>query len=93
MARLVEALRELGLNARVVPSGRWVELEGGRCRAHVAAAPRDAGFYAWCDDPKERTVEHHADPVAAIRAGLRRAALETADSGRTTVERPGPAAR
>ena len=74
MTRLVEALRTLGLEGRVGISGRWVELKGERCRVYVAAAPRNAEFYAWCDDPKERTVEHYSDPIAAIEAGLRRAA-------------------
>ncbi len=72
MTRLVEALHSLGLDARVGPSGRWVEIQGERGRIYVAAAPRETEFYTWCDDPAERTVEHYPDPVEAIRAGLRR---------------------
>ena len=74
MTRLVEALRALGMNARVGPSGRWIELEGERCRVYVVSALLEAEFYTWCDDPEARTVEHYADPVEAIQAGLRRAA-------------------
>ena len=79
MTRLAEALRRLGLDGRVGPSGRWVELEGERCRVYVAASPRNSEFYTWCDDPEERAVEHYQDPVEAIEAGLRRAAERSGD--------------
>lgn len=84
MARLVEALRALGLSGRISPSGRLVTLDGERCRVYVAESRRGDGYYAWCDDPAERTVEHHPEPVAAIRAGLRRAARRETDRERRT---------
>ena len=74
MARLVDALRALGLRGRLSPSGRLVTLDGERGRVYVAEAPRGGGYYVWCDDPAERVVEHHPDPASAILAGLRRAA-------------------
>ena len=74
MTRLAEALGALGVRAHVAPSGRWVEFEGGRCRAYVTAAPSDGAFYVWCGDPAERVVERYTDPIEAIAAGLRRAA-------------------
>jgi len=73
MTRLVEALRALGLPGEVALSGRWLTLDGARCRVYVAEAPRGHGFFTWCDDPAERAVEYHPDPTAAILAGLRRA--------------------
>lgn len=78
MARLLAALRGLGLSGRVDPSGRWLTLAGEGCRVFVAEAPRSGGFYTWCDDPDERVVEHYPDPTAAILAGLRRAARQPA---------------
>ena len=81
MARLVDALRALGLRGRLSPSGRLVTLDGERCRVYVAEAPRGGGYYAWCDDPAERVVEHHPDPAAAILAGLRRAAHPKGEQG------------
>jgi hypothetical protein len=82
MTRLVEALRDLELTGQVTLSGRWVTLDGERCRVYVAEAPRGDGFYTWCDDPADRAVEHHPDPTAAIRAGLRRAARPDPDDRR-----------
>ena len=81
MARLVEALRALGLHGRLSPSGRLVTLDGERCRVYVAEAPRGGGYYAWCDDPADPVVEHYPDPASAIRAGLRRAANRPGDGG------------
>lgn len=76
MTRLVEALRALGLNGRMSPSGRMVTLDGERCRVYVTEAPRSGGYYTWCDDPAERVVRHYLDPAAAILAGLRRATYQ-----------------
>ena len=81
MARLVDALRALGLHGRLSPSGRLVTLDGERCRVYVAEAPRGGGYYTWCDDPAERVVEHYPDPATAIQAGLRRAAHPKAKRG------------
>lgn len=75
MARLVEALKALGLTGQISLSGRWVTLDGERCRVHVFEGPRGRGYYSWCDDPTERVVEHFDDPTAAILAGLRRATV------------------
>lgn len=74
MTRLTEALQALGLDGEITLSGRWLKLRGGRCSVYVAEAAWDAGYYTWCDDRKERTVEHYLDPTEAIRAGLKRAA-------------------
>lgn len=74
MARLLDALRRLGLSGRVDASGRWLTLDGEGCRVFVAEARRGGAYYTWCDDPNERVVEHYPDPTAAILAGLRRAA-------------------
>jgi len=81
MARLVDALQRLGLSGRVARSGRWVELEGERGRIYVVAARGDDAFYTWCSDPAEQIVEQHADPVEAIRSGLRRAARAAGERG------------
>jgi hypothetical protein len=78
MTRLLDALRRLGLSGRVEPSGRWLTLDGERCRVYVAESRRGGGYYTWCDDPADRVVEHYPDPGAAIRAGLRRAAQRPA---------------
>lgn len=74
MTRLVKALRTLGLDGRIGRSGRWVTLNGERCRVYVVEAPGSRGYLSWCDDPAERTVEHDFDPITAILSGLRRAA-------------------
>ena len=34
---------------------------------------REIRLFAWCDDPHDRTVKVHADPIVALQAGLRRA--------------------
>ncbi len=73
MSRLLEALRVLSLEGEVDPSGRWARLQGERCGVYVYEAAWDGGYYTWCDDPGDRTVEFYPDAAEAIRAGLRRA--------------------
>ncbi len=73
MTRLVDVLQALGLDGEIDPSGRWVTVRGERSLAHVFEALWDGGYYTWCDDPAERTVEYYRDPVAALQMGLRRA--------------------
>lgn len=83
MTRLTEALATLGLTAETSLAGRWAKLQGERCAVYVVEAPWAAGFYSWCDDPRHRAVEHHADPIEAIQAGLERASdpRDRADQG------------
>ncbi|MDP9381896.1 MAG: hypothetical protein M3Q29_17470 [Chloroflexota bacterium] len=78
MTRLLEALRALGLEVEVDPSGRWVKVRGEQCRVYIYQASWDGGYYTWCDDPGERTVEFYPDVAEAIQAGLRRSARRTA---------------
>ena len=78
MTRLVDALRELNLPGEVSNGGRWVTLNGERCRVHVVETTGGADYVTWCDDPGDRTVEHFTDPTLAITAGLRRAARDQA---------------
>jgi hypothetical protein len=73
MTHLTEALETLGLTAETSLAGRWTKLHGERCAVYVIEAAWAAGFYSWCDDPLDRVVEHHSDPIEAIRAGLKRA--------------------
>lgn len=73
MTRLTEALATLGLPAETSLAGRWAKLQGERCAAYVVEAAWAAGFFSWCDDQQDRVVEHHADPIEAIRAALKRA--------------------
>lgn len=73
MTRLTEALETLGLAAETSLAGRWTKLQGKRCAVYVVEAAWAASFYSWCDDPLDRVVEHHSDPIEAIRAGLKRA--------------------
>jgi hypothetical protein len=75
MTRLVCALEQLGLEGDIDLAGRWVKLRGARCAVFVAEADWGAGAYVWCDDPVDRALQYYDDPVAAIQAGLRRAAL------------------
>jgi hypothetical protein len=75
MTRLVEALQALGLEAEVSLAGRWVTIQGGRCRLHVLETPAGDGYYIWCDAPGDRAVQFYPDPDEAIREGLRRAAV------------------
>ena len=81
MTRLVAALRALGIQGEVGNAGRWVTLDGERCRVHVVETARGNDYFTWCDDPAARTVEHYSDPVLAITAGLRRAAHDDPDAG------------
>jgi hypothetical protein len=74
MTHLVEALHALGLEGEIALSDHWVKLQGERCAVYVAEASWGRGYYTWCDDPHARAVEFYHDPVAAIFAGLRRAA-------------------
>ena len=74
MTQLVEALHALGLDAELAPSGRWAKFQGERCAVYVTASARGTAYYTWCDDPSARSVEAYRDAVAAIQAGLRRAA-------------------
>lgn len=55
-------------------SGRWVKLRGKKYDIYVVELAWGAGYYTWCDHPRGRTVESYQDAVAAIEAGLRRAA-------------------
>ena len=84
MTRLVEALRALGLEGDIAQSGRWLTLRGQLCLVYVAEADWGQGFYTWCDAPDQRSVERYDDPVAAIRAGLQRAALRPPAHGHHT---------
>ncbi len=77
---LLEALHTLGLRGQIDPSGRWVRLQGERCGVYVYEVAWDGGYYTWCEEPGERTVEFYRDATQAIQAGLRRA------DARTTVE-------
>jgi hypothetical protein len=82
MTRLVDALANLGRQAEISPSGRWVRFQGIHCAVVVAEASRGRVFLSWCDHPAERTVERYEDPVDAIAAGLRRSArLSRAETG------------
>ncbi len=84
MTRLVEALGALGIEGRVALSGRWVTIEGERCRVQVVEASWGAGYYSWCDDLAGRAVEHFRDPTEAILAGLRRACRQNQEAEPTT---------
>src|SRR5436853_2981894 len=72
--RLIEALQALDLEGEVSLAGRWVKLQGARCAVYVVEAAWGTQYYTWCDDPAQSAVESYRDPVAAIQAGLRRAA-------------------
>lgn len=79
--RLVDALKELRLDAEMAMEGRWVQIQGERCSVYVVEMARRRGFFTWCDDPDERAVEYHSDPFDAIHSGLRRAARKKAEGG------------
>ncbi len=74
MTRLVAALRALGVNGEIALAGHWVTLQGERCAVYVAEATSGGGYYTWCEAAEARVVEYYLDPIAAIAAGLRRAA-------------------
>lgn len=74
-AGLAGALAALGLRGELNLSGRWLKLRGDRFPVYVVEVSGEgAGFYTWCGDPGESSVEFHRDPVEAIRSGMRRAA-------------------
>jgi hypothetical protein len=79
MTRLVDALQALHLTGDIDLAGHWVKLPGPRCAVYVLELAWGAGYYTWCDHPRARTVEVYQDPVAAIQAGLRRAAQPELD--------------
>src|SRR5947209_1820112 len=74
MTRLVDTVKQLGLDGEISLLGRWVRLQAERCPVYVIEVSGGCGYYTWCDAPGERTVEPYLDPAEAIRAGLRRAA-------------------
>lgn len=76
MTRLTETLRALELPGEISLSGRWVKLAGERCAVYITEAPWGAGYYSWCDDPRERAVKFYNEPSEAIKAGLLRATNE-----------------
>ena len=86
MTRLVDVAQEMGLRAEASPFGRWVRFRGEQGLVYVAQAAFGQGYYTWCDTPHGRTAEPYLDPMAAIQAGLERAARRTADeeAGRDT---------
>ena len=86
MTRLVDVAQEMGLRAEASPFGRWVRFRGEQGLVYVAQAAFGQGYYTWCDTPHGRTAEPYLDPMAAIQAGLQRAARRTADeeAGRDT---------
>lgn len=83
--RLVDALRELRLEAEMAMEGRWVRIQGKRCSVYVVEMARQRGFFTWCDDPDERAIEFHEDALDAIRSGLRRAARPKTEGGDDTI--------
>ena len=74
MTQLVEALKALGLNGQVELGGRWVALDGQRCKVYIVEERWGNAYFAWCDEPQNRTVEYYSDPITAIKRGLERAA-------------------
>jgi hypothetical protein len=81
MTRLDDALQALGLPNESELGGTWVTLRGERCRVYVMGTTWGHRYFTWCDDPHDRTVEVYTDPVAALQAGLRRAAYPTPAHG------------
>jgi hypothetical protein len=63
-----------------------VRFRGEQGLVYVAEAAFGQGYYTWCDTPHGRAAEPYLDPMAAIQAGLQRAAPRTADeeAGRDT---------
>jgi hypothetical protein len=72
MTRLVETMRELGIDGEIEMSGSWVRIQGERCRAYVAEVAR-GGYYTWCDDRHNRSIRYYRTPSDAIRAAIERA--------------------
>ncbi len=79
MTSLVDALREMGLDAVVSLGGRLARIDGERGAVYVAEASHGRGFITWCDIPSERRVERYPDATTAIQAGLRRATRSAPD--------------
>jgi hypothetical protein len=80
MTLLVDALETLGLTGEITHTGHWVCLPGERCPVYVVEVSRDGGYFSWCGAPDASVVEFYRDPVAAIRAGLGRAARRAPSS-------------
>lgn len=70
---LVDALRYLDIDAEVLMNGKWARLDGEHFAVYVVEMSHYRGFFTWCDDPAERSVEYYSDPLDAILSGLRRA--------------------
>ena len=79
--RLIDALDHLGLDAEILMNGKWARIEGERCPIHVVEMSRHRGFFTWCDDPAERSVEYYESPLDAILSGLRRAQGKPREDG------------
>ncbi len=77
---LIDALRELELDAEVSLGGRWAELRGERCLVYVVEVAVADGYFTWCGDPLERAVEFYRSPAQAIEVGLQRATASSKDS-------------
>lgn len=76
LMRLIDALHHLDLDAEILMDGRWARLEGKCCCVSVVEMSRHYGFFTWCDNPAERSVEYYPDALDAILSGLRRAESE-----------------
>ena len=74
MTHLDDALRALGLPGKSELEGTWVTVEGERWLVYVMGTRWGHRYYTWCDDPRDWTVKVYPDPIAALQAGLRRAA-------------------
>lgn len=81
MTRLVDALEALGIHGDIALGGRWVTLQVERTHVYVVENSRGGDYFTWCEDARARTVEWFTDPTAAIQAGLRRAAVLSAEPG------------
>ncbi len=85
MTHLGDALQSLGLNSvETVLNGRWITIQGERCRVHIVEAAWGGKYYTWCEQPGDRTIEAFSDPYAAIRQGLRRAVNRHSGQSSTT---------
>ncbi len=80
MTRLVDALNALGLDGKVDLDGRWVTVQGERCLVYIVEERISNGYFTWCADEQDRTVEYYRDPHSAIQAGLSRVARRPEDS-------------
>ena len=68
--RPVDALHHLELDAEILADGRWACLDGTCCCVNDMEMWRHHGFFTWCDDPHERSVEYHMNALDAILSGL-----------------------